>query len=32
VIGMNDKILIFIDDETISQDELLEGDANEENE
>jgi hypothetical protein len=29
---MNDKILIFIDDETISQDELLEGDANEENE
>ena len=29
---MNDKILIFIDHETISQDELLEGDANEENE
>ena len=29
---MNDNILIFIDDETISQDELLEGDANEENE
>ena len=29
---MNDKILVFIDDETISQDELLEGDANEENE
>lgn len=29
---MNYKILIFIDDETISQDELLEGDANEENE
>ena len=29
---MNDKVLIFIDDETISQDELLEGDANEENE
>lgn len=28
---MNDKILVFIDDETISQDELLEGDANEEN-
>lgn len=28
---MNDKILVFID-ETISQDELLEGDANEENE
>ena len=29
---MNDKILVFIVDETISQDELLEGDANEENE
>lgn len=29
---MNDKILVFIDDETISQNELLEGDANEENE
>ena len=29
---MNDKILVFIGDETISQDELLEGDANEENE
>lgn len=29
---MNDKILVFIDDETISQDEFLEGDANEENE
>lgn len=29
---MNDMILVFIDDETISQDELLEGDANEENE
>ena len=29
---MNDKILVFRDDETISQDELLEGDANEENE
>lgn len=29
---MNNKILVFIDDETISQDELLEGDANEENE
>ena len=29
---MNGKILVFIDDETISQDELLEGDANEENE
>ena len=29
---MNDKILVFIDDETISQDELVEGDANEENE
>ena len=29
---MNDKSLVFIDDDTTSQDELLEGDANEENE